>query len=105
MINPFLVKFCKIIDEAPLKNTSKSFNKSRLKRLTDIVHKDMNYILENSVITYDILQNKNIKFSTQRAFVSTILTLFKYVKKLKRIIPESYKSWKNISNILKKKKK
>ena len=86
-MKPFLKKFCDIIDESPLKDTSKLFNKSRLKRLTDIIGEDLDYILENSSNTYKILLEKKIKYSTQRAFISTIMTLFKYVKGLKKIIP------------------
>lgn len=102
-MRPFLKKFCNIIDESPLKDTSKLFNKSRLKRLTDIVEEDLDYILENSQYTYKIFLSKKIKYSTQRAFVSTIMTLFKYVKKLKKMIPVSYKSWLNIALLLKDK--
>lgn len=103
-MRPFLKKFCDIIDESPLKDTSKLFNKSRLKRLTDIIEEDVDFILENSSYIYKKLQEKKVKYSTQRAFVSTIMTLFKYVKRLKKIISMSYKSWQDIACLLKDKK-
>lgn len=100
MNRPFLSKFSEIIDKSQLNENTKNIYKSRLKRLTEITNKDVDFIIDHSKHVVKILDQEKIKYATQIAFVSTIMTLFKYTKNLLETKRESYNSWCKIYDSL-----
>lgn len=94
---PFLEKFGKVLDASPLSDSSKQAYKHRLRRLTDITGKDVDWILDHCKETMDKLKTK-AKLSepqTLKSLINAVLVLFKYTLGLKDKKKKSYTCWYN----------
>lgn len=90
----YLEHYCKIIDSTTLADQSKHQYKARLKRLTDITGHDIDWVIDNCKETFEALKAKNIvEAQTVKAFINSILTLFKYVEGLKKKKTSQHKCW------------
>ncbi len=88
---PYLKKFLDVIDKSSLADLSKIEYKGRLQRLTTITGHDVDWIIQNCKETLKKL--KSYAPTTQKGYINTILTLFKYTKNLKKKQQSSYNCW------------
>ena len=91
----YLSKFEQIIKKSNLSPISKEMYISRLKRLVKITGKDVDWILKNADETFRIMvEDKKIsELQSQKAYINSILTLFKHTNDLKNTMSESYSKW------------
>jgi len=94
MSYPYLVQFSKVIDSTNLSDLSKKAYKDRLKRLTVMMNHDVNWIVMHCQETYESI--KHYQWQTQKAYINSILTLFRYTKDLKKKYMKTYNCWYNI---------
>ena len=90
----FLLKFQEIIDASELSDISKKTYKDRLKRLTTLMNHDVDWIILHCRETYEKL--KQYEIQTQKGYINSILTLFKYTKGLKTKRLNTYNCWYSI---------
>lgn len=88
---PYLKKFTEVIDKSTLAKLSKVEYKGRLQRLTVITGHDVDWIIHNCKDVQKKL--KSYAPTTQKGYINTVLTVFKYTKDLKKKQPNSYKCW------------
>ncbi len=91
---PYFTQFCKVIDATNLSILSKKAYKERLKRLTILMNHDVNWIVMHCHETYEAI--KHYQWQTQKAYINSILTLFKYTKDLKNKYAKTYNCWYNL---------
>lgn len=87
----YLERFQKVIDSTNLSTISKKTYKDRLVRLTKIMNHDLDWIIMHCNETFKILQKFQIQ--TQKGYINSILSLFKYTKNLKKNKPDTYSCW------------
>lgn len=94
MINdelPYLKRFIGIINRTNLSDVSKLNYKKRLTHLTNVTGQDVNWIIDNCKKTLKNLNDKS--FETKKAYINSILTLFKYTKDMKCMKKKQYDCW------------
>jgi hypothetical protein len=87
----YLAQFEKVIDRSPLSDVSKKTYKARLRRLTTITKKDVDWIIMHCKETYDLLSKYSVE--TIKGYVNTVLTLFKHAPILKTKKKHVYRCW------------
>lgn len=88
---PYLKRFIGVINRTDLSDVSKLNYKKRLTHLTDVTGKDMNWIIDNCKKTMKHLNDKS--FETKKAYINSILALFKYTKDMKCLKKKQYDCW------------
>jgi transcription termination factor NusB len=92
---PYLTRFYKVIDATSnLSILSKKAYKDRLRRLTILTNQDVNWIIMHCHETYDTI--KQYQWQTQKSYINSVLTLFKYTKDLKKKYKKIYDCWYNL---------
>lgn len=94
-VYPFLNKFNGVIDTSVgLSDKSKVNYKNRLGRLVTITGKDVDWIIDHCVVVLKKMKENGLeKPESTKAYINTILALFKYTEKLKEKKPKAYKCW------------
>jgi uncharacterized protein with HEPN domain len=88
---PYLKKFTDVIDNSTLAKLSKIEYKGRLQRLTLLTGHDVDWIIQNCKEVQKKL--KSYAPTTQKGYINTVLTIFKYTKDLRKKQPNAYKCW------------
>lgn len=98
----YLEKFKTIIDKTDLADQSKKQYKLRLKRLSEISGHDIDWVLDHCKETFEMMKEQDIlEPQTVKAYINSILALFKYTKNLKVIKVKGYKCWVSLFNKVK----
>lgn len=90
--HPFLARFVTIIkNNKKLSEVSKTNYIKRLSHLVNVTGHDINWIVDNCVKTMSFLKDKS--FETKKAYINSILTLFKYTANMKSLKSKQYNCW------------
>lgn len=90
--HPYLVRFTNIIkNNKNLSDVSKTNYTKRLNHLVNVTGKDVNWIVDNCIKTMGFLKGKS--FETKKAYINSILTLFKYTANMKSLKSKQYDCW------------
>lgn len=90
----YLERFKKIIDSTDLADESKKNYRFRLTRLTVITGKDLDWVIDHCKDTFEIMKKNNIiEPQSVKAYINSILALFKYTKGLKEKKPKAHRCW------------
>ena len=92
---PYLAKFEQIVVDSKLSPVSKSVYIARLRRLVKMTGKDVNWIMKNADDTMKMLveDHKVTELQSKKAYINSVLTLFKHTNELKQKLPNSYATW------------
>ena len=95
MSYPYLTQFKKVIDAtSELSDASKKAYKDRLRRLTEMTSHDVDWIIMHPDAILERLQKYELQ--TQKSYINSILTLFRYTKNLKKKRRDVYDKWYKI---------
>lgn len=89
---PYLQRFVNIIkNNKKLSDISKTNYIKRLTHLTNVTGQDINWIIDNCKKTMAVLKDKS--YETKKAYINSVLTLFKYTANMKTMKNKQYKCW------------
>jgi len=89
-----LQKYNKLIDGVTeLSEMSKTNYKTRLRRLTEITEKEVNWIIVNPEKVWPMIKATTESADTAKAYTTSIMALFKYDPTLKIMYGTSYDKW------------
>lgn len=90
--HPFLDRFINIIkNNKKLSDVSKTNYIKRLSHLVNVTGHDINWVVDNCTKTMGFLKDKS--FETKKAYINSILTLFKYTANMKTMKSKQYNCW------------
>lgn len=90
--HPFLTRFVNIIkNNKKLSDVSKTNYIKRLNHLVNVTGHDINWIVDNCTKAMAFLKDKS--FETKKAYINSILTLFKYTANMKSLKSKQYDCW------------
>lgn len=90
----FLERFHKVIDASELSDVSKKTYKDRQTRLTKLMDHDLDWVMLHPNETCEKI--KQFEIQTQKGYINSILTLFKYTKNMKEKHKKLYNKWTEI---------
>ena len=88
-----LEKYSAIIDKTELAAITKNNYKDRLKRLTELIGRDVFWILTNPEPSWEKVKGTIKSAETAKSYLTTILTMYKHDPNLKVLFKQCHEQW------------